>query len=80
MPAVAEADHRGAAVRLRQLAQPGQRIGEVGFARPDFLQARLRAPLGAVVVARKRPRDRAPEQIGRRGDVAVRSEFVRDRA
>ena len=60
--AVAEADHRGAGVRLRQLAKLGERIGEVGLARPDLFQARLRA---LAWCDRRRARA-APESCARR--------------
>src|SRR5262245_65086152 len=41
---------------------------------------RSRARLAAVVVARERARDRAPEEIGRGRDVAVPREFVGESA
>src|SRR5207247_2118237 len=62
--AVAQAHHGGAPVPQRLVAKAGERIGEIGFARLDFREARLRALLRAIVVARERPRDRAPEQLG----------------
>src|SRR6266705_1854818 len=79
-PAVAQAHHGGAPVPQRLLAKPGEHIGEIGFTQLDFREARLRALLRTLVVARERPRDRAPEQIGRRREKALRGELVGDRA
>src|SRR6266446_4233978 len=79
-PAVAQAHHRGAPVPQRLLAKPGEHIGEIGFTQLDFREPRLRALLRTIVVARERPRDRAPEQIGRRREKALRGELVDDRA
>ncbi len=76
--AIAEAHGGGAAVELRQRAQISERIGHVGFARPDLLQPRLRAFGRARIVARQRPRQGAPEQVGRRRDIALGSERIGD--
>jgi len=43
-----------------------------------ILEARLRSLRGAVVIAGKRPRNRAPEQIRRRNNEAARRELVGD--
>src|SRR6185312_6650238 len=44
--AVAEADHRGAAVEERLAAQQGERVGEVALPGADFFEARLAARRG----------------------------------
>jgi len=74
--AVAEAHRRGAPIELRQAADVGERVRHVGFARADFLQPRLRALRRAGVLVRQRARHRAPEEVGRGGDIAVRGELV----
>ena len=78
--AVAETHHRGLAVELRQRAQIGEHVDEIALAGLDLLEPRLRALLGAAVVMGQRSRQRAPEQIGRRGDDAVCGKFVGDGA
>jgi hypothetical protein len=43
-----------------------------------LFEARLRAPGGAVIFVGKRPRNRTPEQVGRRSNEAVGREFFGD--
>ena len=75
--AVAETHDGGAAVEFRQRLQSGQCIGHVGFAGLYFFRPWLSALGGAFAVgAGEGAGDRAPEQIGRRGDVSVRGKFV----
>src|SRR4029453_4389306 len=78
--AIAEPDRCSAAVEERLLAQFGEGVGHVGFPFSDPLEPRLRACSRAIVVAGERARNGAPEEVGRRGDIAVRGELVGDRA
>src|SRR5262245_28940377 len=64
-PAIAETHTGCAAIELRELIELRQSIREVRFAFLDSLQAWLRALFGALVVARERTGNGAPEQVGR---------------
>ena len=79
-PAVAKAHRGGAAVVLWQRAHVFERVGHVGLARFDVFQPRLAARSGARILMRERPRYRAPEQVGRGGDIARGGKFVGDPA
>src|SRR5262249_42216436 len=56
-----------------------ERIGHIRLTLFDLLEPRLRTLLRAAVVVGERARDRAPEQVGRCGDEAMRSELIGDR-
>src|SRR5262249_55814445 len=53
--------------------------GKMGVGLAELLEPRLRALLRAAIVVGERARDRAPEQVGRGGDEAMRGELIGDR-